>query len=110
MTRHVRVYTSSLVSRPQCKRYCVFCSLAVLSIKYSKEHNWIFLIPYFQLRLMLFGDCKVTYSGRVEVILNVNVNWGMSQVIVRDGGKMSRIWLVYAIKNPGLEFCSIKNP
>ena len=31
-----------------------------------------------------------------------------------DGGKMGRIWLfyaiklVYAIKNPGLEFCAIK--
>ena len=110
MTRHVRVYTSSLVSRPQCKRYCVFCSLAVLSIKYSKERNWISLIPYFQLRLMLFGDGKIRYSGRVEMILNVNVNSEMSQVIVRDGGKMSRIWMVYAIKNPGLEFCAIKNP
>ena len=44
------------------------------------------------------------------MILNVNVSREMSQVIVRDGGKMSRIWLVYAIKNPGLEFCAIKNP
>ena len=82
----------------------------MLSIKYSKERNWISLIPYFQLRLMLFGDCKIRYSGRVEMILNVNVNSEMSQVIVRDGGKMSRIWMVYAIKNPGLEFCSIKIP
>ena len=82
----------------------------MLSIKYSKEHNWISLIPYFQLRLMLFGDCKIRYSGRVEMILNVNINSEMSQVIVRDGGNMSRIWLVYAIKNPGFEFCSIKNP
>ena len=80
------MYTSSLVSRPQCKRYCVFCSLAVLSIKYSKERNWISLIPYFQLRL-LFGDCKIRYSGRVEIILNVNVSREMSQVIVRRWGK-----------------------
>ena len=44
------------------------------------------------------------------MILNVNVSREMSQVIVRDGGKMSRICLVYAIKNPGLDFCAIKNP
>ena len=46
-----------------------------------------FFDSVFSIASMLFRDCKIRYSGRVEVILNVNVSREMSQVIVRRWGK-----------------------